>query len=106
MVSSWALNGLILSVGASLLLAVFGQANHAVVGSVIGLSTISASAASVLDRNLSPTAMARLGSTVIALGAVLFVLALSLRLGSRCSSQRRSSRGRVSEPGTWGRYAR
>jgi MFS family permease len=77
MVSSWALNGLILSVGASLLATVFGQANHAVIGLVIGLFTISASAAAVLDRNLMRTAMARLGSAVIAAGAVLFVLAVA-----------------------------
>jgi MFS family permease len=77
MVSSWALNGLILSVGASLLATVFGQTNHAVIGVVIGLFTISAAAASVLDRDLSPTAMARLGSAVIAAGAVLFVAALA-----------------------------
>jgi MFS family permease len=77
MVSSWALNGLILSVGASLLATVFGQRNHAVIGLVIGLFTISAAAASVLDRNLSPAAMARLGSAAVAVGAVLFLLALA-----------------------------
>jgi MFS family permease len=77
MVSTWALNGLILSVGASLLGTVFGQTNHAVIGLVIGLFTISAAAASVLDRNLSPTTMARAGSAVIAVGAVLFLLALA-----------------------------
>jgi hypothetical protein len=58
MASSWALNGLILSVGASLFATVFGQANHAVIGLVISLFTISAAAASVLDRDMSPTAMA------------------------------------------------
>jgi MFS family permease len=77
MVSSWALNGLILSVGASLLATVFGQRNHAVIGLVIGLFTLSAAAASILDRNLAPPAMAQLGSAVIAVGAVLFVVALA-----------------------------
>jgi MFS family permease len=77
MVSSWALNGLILSVGASLLGSVFGETNHAVIGLVIGLFTISAATASVLDRDLSPTAMARLGGAVITVGAVLFLLALA-----------------------------
>jgi MFS family permease len=79
MVSTWALNGLILSVGASLLATVFGQTNHAVIGLVIGLFTASAAAASVVDRNLSPAGMARLGSTVIGVGVVLFVLALAWR---------------------------
>jgi MFS family permease len=77
MASSWALNGLMLSVGASLLATVFGQTNHGVIGLVIGLFTLSAAAASILDRNLSPPAMARLGSAVITAGAVLFVVALA-----------------------------
>jgi MFS family permease len=77
MVSGWALNGLTLSVGASLLAAVFRQSNHGVIGLVIGLFTLSAAAASVLERDLSPSIMARLGSAAIAIGALLFVFALA-----------------------------
>jgi MFS family permease len=77
MVSGWALNGLTLSVGASLLGTVFRQSNHGVIGLVIGLFTLSAAAASVLERDLSPSTMARLGSAVIAVGALLFVFALA-----------------------------
>jgi MFS family permease len=76
MVSGWALNGLTLSVGASLLGAVFRQSNHGVIGLVIGLFTLSAAAASVLERDMSPWTMARLGSVAIAVGAILFVFAL------------------------------
>ena len=77
MVSSWALNGLTLSVGASLLGTVFRQSNHGVIGIVIGLFTLSPAAASIVERDMSPLTMARLGSAVIAVGAVLFVLALA-----------------------------
>jgi MFS family permease len=77
MVSGWALNGLTLSVGASLLGTVFRQSNHGVIGLVIGLFTLSAAAASVLERDMSPWTMARLGSAAIAVGALLFVFALA-----------------------------
>ena len=77
MVSGWALNGLTLSVGASLLGTLFRQSNHGAIGLVIGLFTLSAAAATVLERDMSPWTMARLGSAVIAAGAVLFVLALT-----------------------------
>jgi MFS family permease len=77
MVSGWALNGLTLSVGASLLATVFQQSNHAVIGLVIGLFTLSAAAASVLERDMSSWTMARLGSAAIAVGAILFVFALA-----------------------------
>jgi MFS family permease len=77
MVSGWALNGLTLSVGASLLATVFRQSNHGIIGLVIGLFTLSAAAASVLERDLLPSIMARLGSAAIAVGALLFVFALA-----------------------------
>jgi MFS family permease len=76
MVSTWALGGLILSVGGSLLGTVFGQTNHAVIGLVIGLFPVSAAVAATLARDLSPPAMARLGSAVLAVGTGLFLLAL------------------------------
>ena len=53
MVSSWALNGLTLSVGASLLGTVFRQSNHGVIGIVIGLFTLSAAAASIVERDVA-----------------------------------------------------
>jgi MFS family permease len=77
MVSGWALNGLTLSVGASLLGTVFRQSNHGVIGLVIGLFTLSAATASVVVRDMSPWTMARLGSAAIAVGAILFVFALA-----------------------------
>jgi MFS family permease len=76
MVSTWAMGGLVLSVGGSLLSTVFGQTNHAVIGLVIGLFPASAAAAATLARDLSPPSMARLGSAVLAAGTALFLLAL------------------------------
>ena len=76
MVATWSLGGLILSVGSSLLGTVFGQANHAVVGLVIGLFPISAATASVLGRDVSPSSMSRIGSVILAAGTGLFLLSL------------------------------
>jgi MFS family permease len=76
MVSTWALGGLILSVGGSLLATVFGQTNHGVIGLVIGLLPVSAATAALLARDTSPPAMSRLGSTLLAVGTGLFLLAL------------------------------
>lgn len=76
MVATWALGGLILSVGGSLLGSVFGQSNHAVVGLVIGLFPVAAAAVAVLGRDLAPSSMTRLGSAVLAVGTGLFLFAL------------------------------
>jgi Major Facilitator Superfamily len=76
MVATWALGGLILSVGGSLLGVVFEQSNHAVVGLVIGLFPFSAATAAVLARGLSPASMVRLGGAALAVGMSLFLVAL------------------------------
>jgi MFS family permease len=76
MISTWALGGLMLSVGGSLLESTFGQANHAVVGLVLGVFALSAAVVGVLARDLSPTRMTRAGTSVLALGTAVFVLAL------------------------------
>jgi len=76
MVSTWALGGLILSAGGSLLGTVFGQTNVGVIGIVIGLFPVSAAAAALLARDLSSPTMARFGSAALAIGTGLFLLAL------------------------------
>jgi MFS family permease len=77
MVATWALGGLILSVGGSLLSAVFGQTNYGVIGVVIGLFPFSGAAAAVMARNLAPATMSQLGSAVLAVGTGLFLVALA-----------------------------
>jgi MFS family permease len=77
MASTWMLGGLMLSVGGSPLTVVFAQANHAVVGLVIGLFAGSAAVASILLRHRAPETMARTGTTLLFVGTVLFALALA-----------------------------
>jgi MFS family permease len=76
MVSTWAMGGLILSLGGSLLATVFGQTNHAVIGLVIGLFPVSAAAIGLVVRDLSPPTTAELGSAGLTVGTGLFLLAL------------------------------
>jgi MFS family permease len=75
-VATWALGGLILSLGGSLLGAVFAQGNHAVVGAVIGLFPFSAAAAAVVARELTPSTMGRIGTAALLVGTGLFLDAL------------------------------
>jgi MFS family permease len=76
MVSTWALGGLILSVGGSLLGTVFGQTDYVVIGLVIGLLPLSGAAAAVLARDWPPPVMARRGGVALAVGTGLFLVAL------------------------------
>ncbi|MDT4946335.1 MAG: hypothetical protein QOH14_3068 [Pseudonocardiales bacterium] len=77
MVATWALGGLVLSVGGSLLGSVFGQTNHAVVGLVIGLFAAAGAGAAVLGRDLPPAPMTRLGTVALAAGTAIFVVAVA-----------------------------
>jgi MFS family permease len=76
MVSTWALGGLILSVGGSLLGTVFGQTDYVVIGLVIGLLPLSGAAAAVLARDWPPPVMAQRGGVALAVGTGLFLVAL------------------------------
>jgi MFS family permease len=77
MVATWALGGLIFSVGGSLLGSTFGQTNHAVVGGILGVFALSAAAASIVVRDVLPAPMARIGTSALAGGTALFVVALA-----------------------------
>jgi MFS family permease len=77
MVSTWALGGLILSVGGSLLGTVFGQTNHAIVGLVLGIFAGAGAVAAVLARNLAPAVMTRIGVSALAVGTGVFIVALA-----------------------------
>ena len=76
LVAAWALGGLILSVGGSLLAAVFDQPNHAVAGVVNGLFPLSAGSAVVLGRDVAPPAMTRIGCAALTAGTGLFLFAV------------------------------
>jgi uncharacterized protein YfiM (DUF2279 family) len=77
MIATWALGGLILSVGGSLLGTVFDVRNHAVAGAIIGLFAGSSAAAAVAVRDLRPASMTRLGTTALAVGTGAFISALA-----------------------------
>lgn len=78
MVATWALGGLILSVGGSLLASLFGQTNHAVVGAVIGLFAASSAVAAILARDLEAGRMTRVGTAALVVGTLAFVVALAV----------------------------
>jgi MFS family permease len=76
MTSTWMLGGLVFSVGGSLLSAVFGEHNHAVVGLVLGLFAGTAALSSLVLRDRQPDEMERAGTGALFVGTVLFALAL------------------------------
>lgn len=76
MVATWALGGLVLSVGGSLLAEIFGEPNHAIVGSLLGLFALCGAAGAFLGRDVVPTRLERVGTSALALGTVLFVIAV------------------------------
>jgi MFS family permease len=76
MASTWMLGGLMLSVGGSLLAAIFAQHNHAVVGLILGLFAGTAASASLVLRDRAPEEMERFGINALVVGTGLFVLAL------------------------------
>lgn len=77
MVATWALGGLVLSIGGSLVGSIFGQTNHAVVGVVLGLFAGASAGAAMLARDLCPAAMTRVGTIALAVGTALFIAALA-----------------------------
>lgn len=76
MVATWALGGLVLSVGGSLLAETFAQPNHAVVGGVLGLFALSGAAGALFGRDAAPTRLERFGTSALAVGTALFVIAI------------------------------
>lgn len=76
MVATWALGGLVLSVGGSLLGSTFGEPNHAIVGAVLGLFALSGASGALLGRDTAPIRLERLGAAALTLGTALFVIAI------------------------------
>lgn len=76
MIATWALGGLMLSVGGSLLSEVFGVTDHALVGLVVGGFAGAGAGAAVLARNLDPERMARFGTLLLATGTLGFLAGL------------------------------
>jgi MFS family permease len=76
LIASWALSGLMLSVGGSLVVSVFGQTNEAVVGLLVGAFALSGAVAAMAVTRLSADLMSRIGITALVVGTAVFVLAL------------------------------
>jgi MFS family permease len=75
-VATWALGGLILSIGGSLAGSVFGQRDEAVIGVLLSVFSLAATLVAVLLPNVEPGRAARLGATALLLGSALFLAAL------------------------------
>lgn len=75
-VATWALGGLILSIGGSLVGSVFGQRDEAVIGVLLSVFSLAATVVAALLSNVDPGAASRLGSAALVLGTALFVAAL------------------------------
>jgi hypothetical protein len=77
MVSTSMLAGWMFAIGPSLLTALFGQSNHAIVGLILGLFAGSGAVAAVVLRGQTPQTITRAGITGLFAGAVLFAIALA-----------------------------
>jgi MFS family permease len=77
MIATWALGGLVLSVGGSLLEVVFGQPNIAVIGAVLGGFALAGGLAALLGRDLGADTLGRLGTATLLVGTSVFVAAVA-----------------------------
>jgi predicted MFS family arabinose efflux permease len=73
MLSTWALGGLIFSVGGSLVASVFGQSNEAVIGLVLGVFALSGAAAATAVSSLAPHVVSTIGTAALVVGTILFL---------------------------------
>lgn len=78
MMATWALGGLLFSVGGSLVRSLLGAPNTAVVGLVLGSFAGAGALAPVLVSRLAPGPMERLGAAALVVGAGLFLTAIAL----------------------------
>jgi MFS family permease len=78
MMSTWALGGLMLSVGGSLVRTVFDRPNTAVVGIVLAVFAGAAAVTGILVSPLSPARIERFGAVALAVGAGAFLVALGV----------------------------
>lgn len=77
MIASWALGGMVLSIGGSLLAGVFGLTNHAQTGLIIAVLPAAGATAAFLLRDLAPTPMTRVGTVALVAGAALILVSLA-----------------------------
>jgi MFS family permease len=78
MVATWALGGLMLSIGGSVVRGVFGQTNSAVVGLVLGIFAGAGAVTGVLVTNWKPARIERYGTVTLVAGTAVFLTALAV----------------------------
>lgn len=78
MVATWALGGLMLSIGGSVIRSVFGQSNSAVVGLVLGIFAGAGAVTGVLLTSWPVPRIERYGTVALVLGVGMFLTALAL----------------------------
>lgn len=77
MMSTWALGGLVLSVGGSLVGGVFGQANEAVIGAVLGAFALAGAVGALVLSSLPPQRIRVLGGVALVVGTALFLAGIA-----------------------------
>lgn len=77
MIASWALGGMVLSLGGSVLAVIFGLTNHAEVGVLIALLPAAGALGAFLLRDVEPVPMTRVGTGALVAGAVLVFVSLA-----------------------------
>ncbi|HEY6749082.1 MAG TPA: MFS transporter [Mycobacteriales bacterium] len=78
MIATWALGGLMLSIGGSVVRSVFGQSNSAVVGLVLGVFAGAGALTGVLVTSWKPARIERYGTVTLVLGVAMFLTALAV----------------------------
>lgn len=77
MVASWALGGMVLSLGGSVLAGVYGLTDHAAVGALLAVLPAAGSLAAFLLRRVDPAPMRATGTALLVAGGVLLLGALA-----------------------------
>jgi hypothetical protein len=77
LLATWALGGLYLSLGGSLLLGEFKQMNEGLIGALLALLFVVASVTAWLLHDVTPPTLIRLGGAALIVGAVLLLLAVA-----------------------------
>ena len=76
MLSTWALGGLVFSLGGSVLGSLFDQHNEAIIGLVLGTFALSGSAAASAVSSRTPRTISSYGTAILVVGTILFLIAI------------------------------
>ncbi len=77
MIATWALGGLVLSVGGSLLTTLFDVSDEAAIGAVVGALALAGAVAALAVNALPPAVTSVIGTSTLVAGTVLFVVGIA-----------------------------